>query len=68
MSADAAHLLTDDSLRGEMGRAARRSAVTRYSTATVIPQYIEFMNASLQSEAVTSCQNLRITHARITNK
>lgn len=42
MSADAARLLTDDDLRIEMGAAARRSAVARYSTATVIPQYIEF--------------------------
>jgi len=49
MSADAARLLADDSLRSEMGAAARRSAVSRYSTATVIPQYIEFYERILNS-------------------
>jgi N-acetyl-alpha-D-glucosaminyl L-malate synthase BshA len=42
MSADAARLLTDDDARREMGRRARESAVSRYSTNLVIPQYIEF--------------------------
>ncbi|MBC7933330.1 MAG: N-acetyl-alpha-D-glucosaminyl L-malate synthase BshA [Rubrivivax sp.] len=42
MSADAARLLTDDDARREMGRRARESAVGRYSTNLVIPQYIEF--------------------------
>src|SRR5947199_8082537 len=42
MSADAAHLLSDEELRREMGRRARESAVSRYSTDLVIPQYIEF--------------------------
>jgi N-acetyl-alpha-D-glucosaminyl L-malate synthase BshA len=49
MSADAARLLNDDALRTEMGAAARRSAVARYSTATVIPQYIEFYERILKS-------------------
>ena len=42
MSADAAHLLSHEDERREMGRRARESAVSRYSTDLVIPQYIEF--------------------------
>jgi N-acetyl-alpha-D-glucosaminyl L-malate synthase BshA len=42
MSADAALLLGDGDLRREMGARARSSAVSRYSTDLVIPQYIEF--------------------------
>ena len=42
MAADAARLLTDDKLRLEMGRRARESAISRYRTDVVIPQYIEF--------------------------
>ncbi|MBA3239607.1 MAG: N-acetyl-alpha-D-glucosaminyl L-malate synthase BshA [Acidobacteria bacterium] len=42
MSADAAHLLSHEDERREMGRRARASAVSRYSTDLVIPQYIEF--------------------------
>jgi glycosyltransferase involved in cell wall biosynthesis len=42
MATDAARLLSDDKLRKEMGRRARESAITRYRTDVVIPQYIEF--------------------------
>lgn len=42
MSDCAARLLANESLRREMGRRARESAVSRYSTDLVIPQYIEF--------------------------
>jgi len=42
MAADAARLLADATLRGEMGKRARESAVSRYRTDIVIPQYIEF--------------------------
>jgi N-acetyl-alpha-D-glucosaminyl L-malate synthase BshA len=42
MAADAAKLLADATLRGEMGKRARESAVSRYRTDIVIPQYIEF--------------------------
>ncbi|HYY56807.1 MAG TPA: N-acetyl-alpha-D-glucosaminyl L-malate synthase BshA [Pyrinomonadaceae bacterium] len=42
MSADAARLLSDKDLRGEMGALARSFAVSHYSTDLVIPQYIEF--------------------------
>src|SRR5687767_2965872 len=42
MSEDAARLLSDEDARREMGRRARASAVGRYSTDLVIPQYIEF--------------------------
>jgi L-malate glycosyltransferase len=42
MSADAARLLSDEELRREMGRRARESAIERYRTDVVIPQYIDF--------------------------
>jgi L-malate glycosyltransferase len=42
MSADAALLLKDDRLRSEMGRRARESAISHYSTDLVIPQYVNF--------------------------
>ncbi len=42
MSTDAARLLSDEATRREMGRRARASAVGRYSTDLVIPQYIDF--------------------------
>jgi L-malate glycosyltransferase len=42
MADDAVTLLTDKTLRREMGKRARASAVSRYSTDLVIPQYIEF--------------------------
>ncbi|HZT57343.1 MAG TPA: N-acetyl-alpha-D-glucosaminyl L-malate synthase BshA [Pyrinomonadaceae bacterium] len=42
MSDCAARLLANESLRREMGRRARESAVSRYSTDLVIPQYIDF--------------------------
>jgi N-acetyl-alpha-D-glucosaminyl L-malate synthase BshA len=42
MSADSARLLSDEPARREMGRRARASAVSRYSTDLVIPQYIDF--------------------------
>ncbi|OLE52755.1 MAG: N-acetyl-alpha-D-glucosaminyl L-malate synthase BshA [Acidobacteria bacterium 13_1_20CM_3_53_8] len=38
----AAHLLADEELRREMGRLARESAVSRYNTDLIIPQYIKF--------------------------
>src|SRR4029079_7219446 len=42
MANDAAKLLSDESLRREMGKRARESAVTNYRTDIVIPRYIEF--------------------------
>ena len=42
MAADAARLLRDKKLRREMGKRARASAISRYSTDLVIPKYIEF--------------------------
>jgi len=47
MAADAARLLGDPILRREMGKRARESAVSRYRTDIVIPQYIEFYNRVL---------------------
>ncbi|HMG74167.1 MAG TPA: N-acetyl-alpha-D-glucosaminyl L-malate synthase BshA [Pyrinomonadaceae bacterium] len=42
MANDAVKLLTDNTLRREMGKRARASAISRYSTDLVIPQYINF--------------------------
>lgn len=42
MSADATRLVADEELRREMGKRARTSAISRYSTDLVIPQYINF--------------------------
>lgn len=47
MGRDAARLLADSDLRREMGKRARESAVSRYRTEIVIPQYIEFYNQVL---------------------
>jgi N-acetyl-alpha-D-glucosaminyl L-malate synthase BshA len=48
MAADAARLLGDATLRREMGKRARESAVSRYRTDIVIPQYIEFYERVLK--------------------
>ncbi len=48
MAADAGRLLTDQTLRREMGRRARESAVSRYRTDIVIPKYIEFYEKVLK--------------------
>ncbi len=42
MAEDAARLLNDSELRKKMGRQARESAVSRYRTDIVIPQYIQY--------------------------
>lgn len=49
MADDAARLLRDVKLRREMGKRARESAVSRYSTDRIIPQYIEFYEHVLGS-------------------
>lgn len=47
MAEDAARLLLDEKMRREMGIRARESALSRYNTDLVIPQYIEFYNRVL---------------------
>jgi N-acetyl-alpha-D-glucosaminyl L-malate synthase BshA len=47
MADDAGKLLTDATLRREMGKRARESAVSRYRTDIVIPKYIEFYDRVL---------------------
>ena len=42
MAEDATRLVADEKLRKEMGTRARASAISRYSTDMVIPQYIDF--------------------------
>ena len=49
MADDAARLLVDAKLRKEFGKRARASAIERYSTHKVIPQYIEFYERILKS-------------------
>ncbi len=49
MSADAAELLADDALRRAMGARARESALARYNTDHVIPQYVEFYERILDA-------------------
>jgi L-malate glycosyltransferase len=48
MADDAARLLMDPKLRREMGTRARESAINRYSTHKVIPQYVEFYERILR--------------------
>ena len=50
MAADAARLLVDHKLRREMGQRARDSAITRYRTDVVIPQYIDFYEQILAKQ------------------
>jgi len=47
MDDDAVRLLVNAALRHEMGKRARQSAVSRYRTDIVIPQYIKFYEAVL---------------------
>lgn len=47
MADDAARLLTDPQLRREFGKRARASAIERYSTHKIIPQYIEFYEETI---------------------
>jgi glycosyltransferase involved in cell wall biosynthesis len=51
MAADATRLLTDEKLRKQMGRRARESAIDRYRTDVVIPQYIEFYEQILAKQS-----------------
>ena len=50
MAEDAARLLSDKDLRIEMGKRARESAVSRYRTDLVIPQYIDFYERVLNKQ------------------
>jgi N-acetyl-alpha-D-glucosaminyl L-malate synthase BshA len=50
MAADTGRLLADSKLRTAMGRRARESAISRYRTDVVIPQYIEFYERVLKND------------------
>ncbi|HJS24135.1 MAG TPA: glycosyltransferase, partial [Pyrinomonadaceae bacterium] len=52
MAADAARLIADDKLRREMGARARESAISRYRTDVVIPQYIDFYEQIIANQSV----------------
>jgi glycosyltransferase involved in cell wall biosynthesis len=49
MAQDAGRLLRDAELRRSMGKAARESAISRYSTDLVIPEYVKFYEQILAS-------------------
>jgi N-acetyl-alpha-D-glucosaminyl L-malate synthase BshA len=50
MADDVVRLVDDRKFRRQMGRAARASAIERYSTHKVIPQYIEFYERILKGQ------------------
>ena len=50
MAADASRLVADDKLRKGMGAKARASAISRYRTDIVIPQYIQFYEEVLSRQ------------------
>ena len=50
MAADATRLVADEKFRKEMGVRARVSAISRYRTDIVIPQYIAFYEEVLGRE------------------
>jgi N-acetyl-alpha-D-glucosaminyl L-malate synthase BshA len=52
MASDAARLLSDCKLRREMGQRARESAISRYRTDVVIPQYIDFYEQIIAKQSV----------------
>jgi N-acetyl-alpha-D-glucosaminyl L-malate synthase BshA len=52
MATDAARLLADEKLRRKMGQHARESAISRYRTDVVIPQYIDFYQEVIAKQSV----------------
>ena len=50
MSDDVVKLLSDEEMRREFGKKARESAVSRYSTEKIIPQYIAFYEKVLNAK------------------
>lgn len=55
MAADAARLLSDTTLRREMGKRARESAVSRYRTDLVIPKYLSFYEQVISRKPKNPC-------------
>jgi N-acetyl-alpha-D-glucosaminyl L-malate synthase BshA len=51
MSEDVVKLLNDEEMRREFGKRARESAISRYSTEKIIPQYITFYEKILNSKS-----------------
>jgi N-acetyl-alpha-D-glucosaminyl L-malate synthase BshA len=49
MAAEAVSLLTNEKMRQAMGRRARESAVSRYDTHKIIPQYVAFYERVLSA-------------------
>jgi hypothetical protein len=49
MAADTMKLLADEEMRLEFGKKARESAVSRYGSELIIPQYIAYYEKVLQT-------------------
>ena len=54
MSDDVVKLLSDEEMRREFGKKGRESAVSRYSTEKIIPQYIAFYEKVLGAKTATA--------------
>jgi glycosyltransferase involved in cell wall biosynthesis len=63
MAEDAARLLSNKELRCEMGKRARESALTRYSTDKVIPQYLALYDEVIRKSAASRVASNRSTSA-----
>ena len=57
MAADAGRVLADPELRANMGRRARESAISRYHTDKVIPEYIKFYEHILSQTNASVASN-----------
>ena len=58
MAQDAGRMLADSELRSNMGRRARESAVSRYHTDKVIPEYIKFYEQILSQTKASAASHL----------
>ena len=54
MSGDVMKFLNDEEMRENFGKKARESAVSRYGSDLIIPQYINFYEKILQSKSATA--------------
>jgi N-acetyl-alpha-D-glucosaminyl L-malate synthase BshA len=64
MAAATLEILSTEGRAREMGRAARRSAVARYTTESVIPQYLAYYDEVLASFRPTSNERPSIRYVR----
>jgi len=64
MADDVVRLVADKKFRRQMGRAARASAIERYSTHKIIPQYIEFYERILAANSGERARSLETSGGR----